>query len=76
MYYVYIIRNKKTKEIYIGYTGNLRRRFKEHYNKYPELIYYEAYKSKVDAKKREIKLKQRGQSIRWLKSRIKNSLNV
>ena len=40
----------------------------------PDLIYYEAYKSKKDAYNREQKLKQRGQSIRWLKERIKNSL--
>mgnify|MGYP001562410453 CR=1 FL=1 len=40
----------------------------------PELIYYEAYKDKIDAQDREKKLKQRGRSIKWLKERIKNSL--
>lgn len=74
MYYTYFIRNKKTGEIYIGYTQDLKRRFKEHRNKFPELIYYEAYKNKLDAQIRERKLKQRGQNIRWLKSRIKYSL--
>ena len=74
MYYTYLIKNLKTKETYIGYTDNLIRRFKEHYGKNPDLIYYEAYKSKKDAQIRERQLKQRGQSIRWLKSRIKYSL--
>jgi len=75
MYYVYLIRNQKNNKTYIGYTENLRRRLYEHRNKKPDLIYYEAYKNKKDAYSREQKLKQRGQSIRWLKERLKNSLN-
>jgi putative endonuclease len=75
MYYVYVIRNRIKHTIYIGYTNDLKRRIKEHRNKKPDLIYYEAYKSKKDAYNREQKLKQRGQSIRWLKERLKNSLN-
>ena len=74
MFYVYLIRNKITKETYIGYTNDLRRRFKEHLDKHPELEYYEAYKSSVDARRREIKLKQRGQSVRRLKERLSQSL--
>jgi len=74
MYYVYLIRNIKTKETYIGYTDDLKRRFKEHRDKNPELIYYEAYKNKEDAQDRERKLKQRGQGVRWLKNRLKYSL--
>ena len=74
MYYVYFIRNKKENKSYIGYTKDLKRRLSEHQDKKPDLIYYEAYKSKKDAYNREQKLKQRGQSIRWLKERIKNSL--
>jgi putative endonuclease len=74
MYYVYIIKNRSNKRIYIGYTNNLRRRIKEHKDKNPELIYYECYKSKIDAQSREKKLKHRGQAIRWLKKRIENSL--
>ena len=76
MYYIYLIRNRKTKEFYIGYTDDLIRRIKEHKDKNPELIYYEAYKSKKDAMKRELKLKQRGQGIRRLKERLKNSINL
>lgn len=74
MYYVYLIKNLKTKETYIGYTDNLKRRFREHGDKNPDLIYYESYKNKKDAQIRERQLKQRGQGIRWLKRRIKYSL--
>jgi len=74
MFYVYFIRNIATQEIYLGYTNDLKRRLREHKNKMPELIYYEAYKNEKDARHRELKLKQRGQSIRWLKNRLENSL--
>ncbi len=76
MYYVYLIKNRENDKTYIGYTKDLKRRFSEHRDKKPDLIYYEAYKSKKDAYYREQKLKQRGQSIRWLKERIKNSLFI
>ena len=73
MYYMYLIKQEDDK-IYIGYTNDLRRRFREHKNKKPDLIYYEAYKDKSDAQDREKKLKQRGRAVRFLKNRIKNSL--
>jgi predicted GIY-YIG superfamily endonuclease len=73
MYYVYLIRGLASHETYVGYTKDLRRRFREHKNKNPELVYYEAYKSEEDARSREMKLKQRGQTIRRLKERLKNS---
>ena len=73
MYYVYLLR-KGDGKIYIGYTNDLKRRITEHKEKAPELIYYEAYKNKVDAQDRERKLKQRGQGVKFLKQRIKNSL--
>ncbi|MBL7155434.1 MAG: hypothetical protein ISS88_02980, partial [Candidatus Portnoybacteria bacterium] len=50
------------------------RRLNEHKNKKPELIYCEVYKDKRDTQNKERKLKQRGQTIRWLKERIKYSL--
>ncbi|MDD4996273.1 MAG: GIY-YIG nuclease family protein [Patescibacteria group bacterium] len=68
------MKNQIKKKIYIGYTDDLKRRFKEHRKKNPELIYYEAYKSEKDARNREKKLKQRGQAIRHLKERFKYSL--
>jgi len=75
MYYVYLIKNRTENKTYIGYTKDLKRRLLEHKDKKPDLVYYEAYKNKKDAYNREQKLKQRGQSIRWLKERVKNSLN-
>jgi len=74
MYFVYFIKDRNKDVTYIGYTSDLKRRLKEHKNKEPELIYYEAYKSEKDARDRENKLKQRGYAVRWLKQRIKHSL--
>lgn len=74
MYCVYLIKNRRENKTYIGYTNNLIRCLKEHKDKKPELIYYEAYKSEKDARIREAKLKQRGQTIRRLKEKLKNSL--
>jgi len=73
MYYVYVLR-KIDGKIYIGYTNDLKRRMYEHKDKKSELIYYEAYKNKLDAQDRERKLKERGNSVRFLKNRIKKSL--
>ncbi|MBI4158284.1 MAG: GIY-YIG nuclease family protein [Candidatus Yanofskybacteria bacterium] len=65
-YYVYVLYNKSKNFIYIGYSEDLKQRVTEH-NKgrikstkffLPlELIYYEAYKNKKDAKRREPYLK-------------------
>ncbi len=62
MYYVYLIKSLKKNWQYVGYTDNLKRRLNEHqlglsqatkpYRPF-ELIFYEAYKSMVDAKRRE-----------------------
>ena len=76
MYYVYFIHNKETGRSYIGYTEDLRRRIKQHKAKSPDLIYYEAYKSEDDARRRERMLEERGQSVRRLKERIKVSLRI
>ena len=66
MHYVYIIQSQKYKKLYIGYTENLKTRFSEHNrgkvtatkNRRPlELIYFEAFRSKADAKSRERFLK-------------------
>ncbi|MBN2620929.1 GIY-YIG nuclease family protein [candidate division WOR-3 bacterium] len=76
MYYVYIIRNCSDNEIYIGYTTNLKRRFKEHNrsgNRW-DLIYYEAYKARKDAMLREKRLKYFGRALGQLKIRISQSL--
>lgn len=74
MYYVYVLKNRVEGQIYIGYTEDLRRRLQQHKNKNPELIYYEAYKSRSDARKREKNLKYHGQSKRKLKERLAESI--
>lgn len=75
MFYIYIIRIRKTK-LYVGSTDDLRRRIKEHSRKEGEvdLIYYEAYKSGKDARRREHNLKYFGKAYGQLKGRIKESL--
>lgn len=83
MFYVYVLKSKKDNSLYIGYTNDLKRRFEEHNSgknkstkfKTPfELVYYEAYKSKSDAKYREKNMKKFAQAYSALKTRIKNSL--
>lgn len=83
MFYVYILKSKKNNKLYIGFTRNLRRRLIEHNKELNvstkgrgplELIYYEAYKSKKDALKREQILKKFKTSYRKIKRRIENSL--
>ena len=72
MYYVYIIK-QATGKLYIGYTTDLRRRLKEHKLKLSDLIYYEAYKSKEDAIRREQRLKEYKSAWGQLKKRITKS---
>ena len=76
MYYVYCIQNLGRNNFYYGYTTDLIRRMKEHKreDKNCELIYYEAYRSEIDARNRERKLKDYGQSRTHLKKRISNSI--
>jgi len=70
-----VLKNEKTKELYYGYTDNLNRRITEHNQKQNwELIYYEAYKSKLDALNRERRLKHYAQALTALKGRLKESL--
>ena len=69
MYYVYFLRNLKNGTFYIGYTSNLRRRKQEHGKEW-ELLYYEAYRDKTLAIKRERQIKQYGGSLRALKKRL------
>jgi putative endonuclease len=81
MHYVYVLKNERG-EIYIGETSNLDARLKAHNDGRNrstkghrwEVVYYEAYRSPEDARKRERKLKAHGQAKRWLKERIARSL--
>lgn len=83
MFYVYILKSIRDGKLYIGYTNDLRRRISEHNGglvistegRRPfKLIYYEAYKSEADARKREKNLKLRSNALNQLKIRIKESL--
>lgn len=79
MFYVYILRSKKDYKLYIGYSSNLKERFKKHnkgkvqatkYRRPLELIYYEAYKFEKNARNREKQLKYFGKAYKQLKNRI------
>ena len=75
MYYVYVLKNIATGQLYYGYTNNLERRITEHNKRQTyELRYYEAYKVDTDARKRERSLKEYAQALTALKSRLKESL--
>lgn len=76
MYYVYVLKDNRTNELYYGYTNNLKRRIVEHKNKKQswELIYYESYKAEADARNREKRLKNYAQALTALKTRLKESL--
>ena len=83
MWVIYLIQHSLTKEIYIGITGNFRRRIVEHNEGkqkatrrkkgYWCLVYAEAYRSKKDAQERERKLKYQGRAKHGLKKRIQRS---
>ena len=84
MFYVYVLKSKKKEWIYVGYTTDLKKRFGEHqkglspatkpYRPF-ELIFYEAYKAKSDAKRREHYFKtNRGK--RALKLMLQDSLKT
>ncbi|EKD67698.1 MAG: hypothetical protein ACD_48C00257G0002 [uncultured bacterium] len=78
-FYTYVLESKIKKKLYIGYTGDLVKRVKEHnlglnqstkpYKPW-KLIYYEASLDQEDAKRREKYLKT-SQGGRLLKRRLK-----
>ena len=85
MYYVYVIKSKKTGEHYIGWTNDIDRRLEEHNqgqtywtkSRTPfEMVYYEAYRSLEDAKIREKKLKHFKNSYAELRKRLCHSIEV
>jgi len=77
MHWLYILKNRDSGELYYGYTNNLERRFKEHtHDNSCELIGCEGYKSELDARDREQKLKHYGQARTHLKNRLKRSLGL
>ena len=83
MHVLYILKSKSDNKLYIGVTNNLKRRLKEHQNGLSaatkhrgpwELVYCEAYRSKLDALERERKLKGFKNSYKQLTLRISRSL--
>ena len=84
MYYVYILKSQKDGKLYIGSTGNLKQRFKNHKNgqvistKHRRpliLILYEAFLKKTDALRREKYFKtSKGKST--IKMMLKDSLKT
>jgi len=84
MFFTYILKSKKDKKMYTGYTNDLRKRFNQHNssevystkNRGPfNLIYYEACLNEQDAKSREKYLKT-GMGKRYLKNRLKRFLSL
>ena len=74
-YYCYILSNKNRTVLYIGYTDNLGRRIHQHekgngalftkkYNAY-DLMYFEVFNDKREAKKRESQLKNWRKDWKW-----------
>ena len=83
MNYTYILKSKKDSQLYLGSTTDLKKRIGEHNDgkvfstksRRPfELVYYEAYKSEGDARKRESSLKLRSRAFTQLKKRITDSI--
>ena len=84
MFYIYILESLVNKQLYIGYTSDLKRRLKEHNQglnfstkRYMpwKLIYYEACLDESDARRREKYLKTT-QGSRLIKRRIKDYLYI
>jgi putative endonuclease len=78
MFYTYVLRSRKDKDLYIGFCTDLKKRFSEHiagkvsatqYRRPLELVYYEACTDEKKAIKRE-KYFKTGFGRRYLKTRI------
>ena len=84
MYYIYIIRSRKDKNLYVGCTNDLRKRFVEHNSgrnqstssrKPFDIIYYEAMINREDAFAREKYLKT-GCGRNYLRKTLKRFLSL
>ncbi|RJQ35103.1 GIY-YIG nuclease family protein [Candidatus Parcubacteria bacterium] len=85
MFYVYILKSRKDQRLYTGYTTDLRKRLVEHnknestatkYRAPLDLLYYEAYISQADAKKREDRLKRSAGARTALRRRLTDCLRL
>ncbi|OGF51536.1 hypothetical protein A3I27_03435 [Candidatus Giovannonibacteria bacterium RIFCSPLOWO2_02_FULL_43_11b] len=81
MNYIYLLKSKKQDWLYTGYTSDLKKRFQKHQGGHSsatkpycpfELVFYEAYKSRLDAKRRKKYLKT-NQGKRALKLMLRDS---
>ena len=79
MFYVYVLRSESDSGFYIGFSTNLRARFRQHQkgesfatsHRGPwKLIYYEAYLNQEDALGREKYLKS-GSGRRFLRAQLR-----
>ena len=82
-YFVYVLRNKFDKSLYIGFSAHLQQRIKDHLDgkggvtrrkKGWEPIYFEGYRSKIDALNREKFLKG-GSGRKYLNKQLKEYLS-
>lgn len=62
MYYTYVLKSQKDEKLYIGYSADLKNRLTQHqkgevestrHRRPLDLIFYEAFKGKEDAQRRE-----------------------
>ena len=84
MFAVYLIQNNITKEIYIGYTTDLKARLATHNSRGHKFttrkngewkyVYVELYRDETDARVRENKLKGHGNAKHELLKRLEGSL--
>ncbi|MEK7560381.1 MAG: GIY-YIG nuclease family protein [Patescibacteria group bacterium] len=85
MFYVYVLKSLNDDLGYIGSTSDLRRRVADHNSGLVEstrarrplqLVYYEAYMSEKDARRRESNLKLKSRAYAQLRKRIIDSLKT
>jgi predicted GIY-YIG superfamily endonuclease len=84
MFAVYVIQNDVTKELYVGWTKDLKARLAQHNahgrkfttreNGSWQYVYIELYRSANDARVRERKLKSHGSGKHELFKRLQDSL--
>ena len=80
---MYMLEHSVTRQSYVGYTTDLKRRIREHNARGKKfttrnsgqwiIIYAEAYRSESDAREREGKLKIHGSAMVSLLKRLKKS---
>ena len=80
---MYLIQNDFSKEVYIGYTNDIKRRVRDHNSAGEKfttrnrgiwrLVYMEVYRAARDARARELRLKSHGSGKHELMKRLKAS---